>query len=142
MTSWRKFRRLTAAERALLLRAGVLLAVIRIALWVLPWRSVIGMLSRCRTGTRRSAEVEIDRFAWTVRTASRIVPAATCLTQSLTLHWLLSCAGHFSRVQIGVAKDWESGFCSHAWVEYRGRALLSTAAETLSYSLLLTIVVP
>src|SRR5258706_346929 len=84
MNAFVKFARLTPAERALLMHAALLLAGIRVALWLLPYFLLRRLL---RTGHEGSAEKSGSstpgRIAWAVRVASRLVPAATCLTQSL-----------------------------------------------------------
>lgn len=80
----------------------------------------------------------VTRLVWAVRAASRRIPAASCLTQSLALHCLLTRAGHRSDIRIGVAKDAEAGFGAHAWVEYAGQPLLSGPEEVERYVRILT----
>src|SRR5438128_8902961 len=121
-----KFARLTRDERALLVDAALLLAGIRIALWLLPYSALRDLLQTGRQGSAgKSGIATPQRLAWAVRVASRFVPAATCLTQSLALHRLLARSGYASRVQIGVAKE-NGRFQAHAWVEHRGKVLLDT----------------
>jgi len=81
----------------------------------------------------------VGRLVWAVRAASRRIPAASCLTQSLALHCLLARAGHRSEIRIGVAKNAEAGFQAHAWVEYAGQPLLSIPEEVERYVRLLTV---
>lgn len=81
-------------------------------------------------------QLPISHLAWAVRAASRRVPAATCLTQSMALHCLMARAGYAAQVHIGVSKDAQSGFKAHAWVEYEGRLLLSGPAEVVPYTCL------
>ena len=138
MTPWRKLARLTRNEQALLLRAGAILAAIRIALWVLPWSSLIHLLRKRRFNPGYAKFAPI-RLAWAVRNASRVIPGATCLTQALGLHYFLSRCGHPSRVEIGVAKNEESGFQAHAWVESNGAILLDPYRKVALYSRLLTL---
>jgi hypothetical protein len=140
MKALRKFAQLSSAERSLLLETGLLLAAIRAALWLLPWRSVNGSLRSLRVS--RAAQFNVDRLAWAVRAASRFVPRATCLTQALALHHLLSRAGYCSSVQIGVAKDSRRNFEAHAWVEHDGRTLLHREGDLAGYSRLLTLTGP
>ncbi len=56
--------------------------------------------------------------------ASRYVPAATCLTQSLATKVLLSRQGHQASVRIGVARSEAGQFQAHAWVESNGRVVI------------------
>lgn len=136
----RTFVSLPPAERGLLLRTAVLVVAIRVVLWVLPLRVVWRLVQACeRLAYRVPSDLPLSRLEWAVRAASRRVPAATCLTQSLALQFLLVRAGRSSEVHIGVKKDTETGFQSHAWVECDGRMLLSTPSEVVLYSRLLAL---
>lgn len=75
----------------------------------------------------------MGRLEWSVRTGGRFIPRATCLTQALALHRLLSRYGYHSSVQIGVRRV-EGSFGAHAWVEHQGAPLLSSAAEITRYT--------
>jgi hypothetical protein len=132
--------RLPPADRGLLLRTVPLVAAIRVALWVVPLRRV-GRLMRIweRLPFSVPANLPVSRLEWAVRAASRRIPMASCLTQALALQYLLMRGGHSSEVHIGVKKDTESGFQSHAWVECEGRTLLSAPYEVVEYSRLLAL---
>ena len=134
---------LPSDERGLVLLALLLVATIRVALGVLPvhrLESVIGSwVSWKHLALAIPTDVPVGRLVWAVRAASRRIPAASCLTQSLTLHCLLTCAGHRSEIRIGVTKEMESGFGAHAWVEYAGQPLLSGREEVERYVQLLTV---
>jgi hypothetical protein len=135
-----KFWQLSSAERGLLLSAGVLLAVYRVALWVLPWHRLA--VSRPLPGRSRVSRLSVERLEWAVSTASRPIPRATCLTKALALHQLLARAGYPSSIHIGVAKAPGRGFEAHAWVEHEGVTLLSSASEVAHYSHLLALQAP
>ena len=84
----------------------------------------------------------VESLEWAVRTARRMVPLATCLTQALALHHLLARAGYESSIHIGVAKTAGRGFEAHAWVEHAGVTLLSSPSEVAHYSRLLALRAP
>ena len=136
----RKFWHLSSAERGLLLKAGILLVVYRIALWVLPWNRMA--VSRPSPRESRADRSSVESLEWAVRTARRMVPLATCLTQALALHHLLARAGYESSIHIGVAKTAGRGFEAHAWVEHAGVTLLSSPSEVAHYSRLLALRAP
>ncbi len=140
MTAMRKFWQLSSAERRLLLNAGILLVVYRVALWVLPWHRLA--VSRPVPGASRASKFSAERLEWAVRTARRLIPHATCLTQALALHHLLARAGYESIIHIGVAKAPEGEFEAHAWVEHEGVTLLSSAGEVAHYSRLIALQAP
>ena len=132
MSAVRKFWQLDRSDRRFLVKAAFWLAVYRVALWVLPWNRVASMLpSRDKSP---AAGASIERLEWAVRTASRVIPSASCLTRAVTLHHLLSRAGYQSSIHLGVAKTSARGFEAHAWVEHNGITLLSSASEIAHYS--------
>lgn len=131
----RALARLQPAELALLLYALLLVVRIRIALLWRPWRLVLARVAPPNTAS--CDRFSVDRLEWAVRTAGRIVPGATCLTQALALSHLLSRSGYASIVQIGVTNE-DGQFTAHAWVECDGAPLLSSAADITRYSRLLT----
>jgi hypothetical protein len=139
MSGLRTLTGLPPARRALVLRSLVLVSGIRVLLFILP----LQRLQRLLSGAKHipfsvPADTPVTHLVWAVRAASRRVPAATCLTQSLALQFLMACSGRAAQVQIGVAKDGGAGFQSHAWVKYAGETLLSDPSETERYALLLT----
>lgn len=127
--------RLRADERGLALRALLLVAAIRIALWFLPFKRLRRLTGDWKNVPLAVAhDMPVSRLVWAVRAASRRIPAATCLTQSLALHCLLTRAGHHSQLRIGANKNQAGRFQAHAWVEYDGEPLLSSAGEVASYA--------
>jgi hypothetical protein len=134
----RTFRNLPVPERGLLLRALPIIVAIRLALWLMPLGIVWRLLRTCEhLPISISTALPVSRLEWAVRAVSRRVPMASCLTQSLALQFLLVRAGRPSEIHIGVKKDMETGFHSHAWVECEGSVLLSGPSEVAMYSRLL-----
>jgi hypothetical protein len=127
MKSLYKFFRLSSSDQGLLIKATFTAAAIRVGLWMLPFRTLLGLLARM---TQESTEVQetnqalIERVIWAVRIASRFVPRATCLTQALAAQVLLSLQGYPSRITIGVAKSHGGQLEAHAWVESQGRIVI------------------
>jgi hypothetical protein len=141
MTRFHKFVRLRPGDRTLLVRAMVLVAAIPVALRVLPFPYLFRLLDARRRSSSRALvgrQESAARLAWGVRTAARLLPGASCLTQSLALHRLLVRAGHSSEVHIGVATDPQSGLSAHAWVEHAGSTWLTAPAEAARYTRLLS----
>lgn len=67
-----------------------------------------------------SASATAQDVAWAVRSASRVVPRATCLTQALAAKLVLSRRGYASRLRIGVARGPARQLRAHAWLEANG----------------------
>lgn len=118
----REFSRRGAVERRLVVEAAVIVPVVRVALSLLPFRTVMAIADRAAVAAP-PANVAVERIAWAISTISLRVPRATCLTQALAAKFLLARHGHDSTVRLGVAK--KSGELSaHAWLESGGKALI------------------
>ena len=109
-----------------LLSAGIAVVLVRIALWTLPSRVVLRLVAGVVSRAHRAEEITpaVRRVGRSVRTVSRRVPQATCLTQALAAQVLLAASGYSSTLQIGVALDQRRRLVAHAWVEVCGRVLV------------------
>ena len=96
--------------------------LVRLGLWVLPFRVVHGMLARSLRQSKRG--IPAERITWAVSAAARRIPRATCLTQALAGLLLLSRYGHAATLRLGVAKDPHGRLQAHAWLESEGRTIL------------------
>jgi hypothetical protein len=108
------FLALPGSDRRLLVTAAATLVAVRCALHLVSIERLRRWAGHLREGDRPS-----DPIIWSVRTAARRVPGATCLSSALALQRLLSSAGHPSQVHIGVARD-AAGFMAHAWLVHDG----------------------
>ena len=135
-----KFLRLPVIDRHLLVNVLLLVWIVRVSLWLLPFRVIRQLLARlARESVRVQVEgrVPIDRIVWAVRLASRYAPAATCLTQALVARVLLGRSGHPAALRIGVARSETGQLQAHAWVESNGRVVIGGSESSLKhYSLL------
>jgi len=108
------FLALPGSGRLLLVKAAATLVAVRCALHLVSIERLRAWAGHLREGNRPA-----DPIIWSIRTAARHVPGATCLSSALALQRLLSSAGHPSQVHIGVARD-ASGFMAHAWLVHDG----------------------
>jgi hypothetical protein len=139
-------RGLSAQERRLALRTIGLMAGVRIALWIAPFRWIRKRAELAGGSASGTVDgITAKQVAWAVRLASRYIPAASCLTQALTAQWLLNRAGIENQIHIGVAlgngreATGRGGFEAHAWVQHDGAVLVGGADESSRYSPILTI---
>lgn len=138
MRGLRTLAGLQSGQRALVLRTLGLVACVRAGLFIFTLKRlqrVLDVSERLRLNV--PPETSVRDLVWAVRAAAKRIPAATCLTQSLALQFLMKRSGRAANVRIGVAKDPAAGFRSHAWVEHAGAPLLSDPAELEQYSLVL-----
>lgn len=122
-----KFLYLSSADRRLIAQSVVLVWAMRLGLWLLPFRILRRLLARVTKSSSQLQErdrASVDRVVWAVTIASRCVPAATCLTQSLATKVLLSWRGQQANLYIGVGRSEAGQFQAHAWVESNGRVVI------------------
>jgi hypothetical protein len=128
MSRLRRFYQLAPLDRRLLIQALFLVVAIRLALWLLPFPTIRRLVTRfarpCTPRPFNKGDQDSSKLAWAVKTVSRYVPAAACLTQALAAQVLLGRRGFPSRLHIGVAKGAEQQFMAHAWVECQGKVVI------------------
>lgn len=110
-----KFARLEHRKRGLVAPAVLWIVVSRIALRVLPFRTVSALLERIPWPIPRPCSPE--DVLWALHAAARRIPGTRCLAWALACRGLLQRAGIPSRVRIGVAKERGRRLVAHAWVE-------------------------
>lgn len=122
MRRLKRYARLSGAEIFYFLRALFVVGTARVGLWLLP----IGTMRRIagKTADKEREPHAVQRLTWSVRAASRYVPAATCLTQALALQYLLGRFGYGSKILVGARKDTMGKLESHAWVECEGQVVI------------------
>src|SRR5688572_26195234 len=107
MSGLRKLLALPPAERALVLQAGLAVAVARLLLSSLPFGTVRRFalrLARARP-EKGAPDIPPQRVAWAVQAVGRRIPGGRhCLAQALAAQVLLGRRGVSSRVCIGVAR--------------------------------------
>jgi hypothetical protein len=126
MPAFRKFLVLSGRDQQILVKACLFLTVIRLGLWIVPFRtlqSILKRLFRC-PGISKNESPPPEKVVWSVRAASWYIPSATCLAQALTVQTLLAQEGIHSDLAIGVAREEKSGIKAHAWLEIDGRVII------------------
>ena len=127
-----RFMRVSAADRALLAEALLLLLIVRVALHLVPF-------STLRKRLDRRAVVEdrpVDRVAWAVGAAARRVPGTTCLAEALVAHNMLRRHGHAPVLRIGVREGDSSPITAHAWVECDGAVVMGAVDNLADHAVL------
>lgn len=128
--SWRD--KLTAAY------VSVLVVGVRVALQVLPYRTVHRLLRfGARDVSSAGAEELHARRQRTVRTVAatsrRLLGDKPCLTQALVAQRLLRRQGFETDLRIGVTKDGDE-LLAHAWLERDGRVILGGRSSRTRYT--------
>ncbi len=129
-----RFRRRPAEQRRLLVRAGLMLGLMRIAIR-LPFRNVARAIGLHQGEAAESVAPEaVARAAtigWAVRAAATHTPwESTCLVQGLAAAVLLRRHRIEGTLYLGVARDNDTpeGLSAHAWLRC-GELVLTGGAE-------------
>jgi len=117
----KRWRELPADDRSLVREALLELSVVRLALHLKPLTALKRRLAP------RGRTVDPPRVAWAVKSAARIVPRATCLTQALAMQRMLAKRGCPSKMEVGVAKN-HKGLEAHAWLVCGGEVVIGGEA--------------
>lgn len=120
------FFRISGSDRQLLVISLILLASIRLGLWLLPFRTLLKLLTKISqpSNAQITNKVTVGKIVWTVNAASRYMPGVMCLARALTAQVLMSRYGLSPELRIGVAKTERGKLEAHAWVEYQGRVAM------------------
>ena len=124
-----KFLRLTRIDQRLLVTALLLLARFSLELRCrrkYPWQELLAIRPSANAPRTRAPV----RICWAVEAASRCVPGATCLIQSLAALKMLQREGYSARLRLG-ANFQDQKLSAHAWVETEGKTLLVTTNASL-----------
>lgn len=81
--------------------------------------------------SNKMSHSDLTEVAWSVRTAARLVPGATCLTQASAGQLLLAQRGHSSivRLSLPVQSTAQGRLAPHAWLLADNTILLGGTAE-------------
>lgn len=122
--------------RVLILLATLVVALVRLGLYLLPSRMTLDLLRRLADSAPRATprrRPSAARLVASVERASRRVPHASCLTQAVAAKLMLRYFGYPGRLCVGVARGAEGSYRAHAWLEEGGRILIG-GAESRVYA--------
>ena len=116
----RRWRRTSWPNRALLCEAMALLVIARIAILVLPFRTIGAIAARMRTvhvPTDAARAVIVGRIRWAILACAKRAPfRAVCFQQGLAAQIMLHRRGVSSTLYFGAAPDDIRGLVAHVWV--------------------------
>lgn len=128
-----KFLRLQSCDRTLLIKTYVLLGLVRLGLWLLPFKILQKWLvnfhhppAYYQTPTlRKISRRTVGKVVWAVNTSSRFMPGhVKCLARALVTQVLICRRGYEPELKIGVAKAEDHSLEAHAWVELQGQVIM------------------
>ena len=137
MNAIRSFLRLRAEKRGTLVKSLAVLWLVRLGLWLLPFRvtrSILARVSSARNESLREDTAIARQVTWAVTKAADFVPASTCLARAMATHLLLTRRGQMAELRIGVAKNKKGHLEAHAWVESYEKVVIGQLPEQSHYS--------
>lgn len=133
MKRLRKLLRLSAGDYQLLLKTFVLLGLVRLGLWLLPFpnlRQAIAKVSQPNPKQLQVKQVSVGKIIWAVNVSSYYMPGGVkCFARALTTQVLISRQGYSPQLRIGVAKGEGGQFEAHAWVEIQGQVIIGNLVD-------------
>lgn len=131
-------RPLAAGHVLLLIRAGVLIVVTRVALALFPFRWVQRLLDRPvgESPFRPTEAAHYRRTAvWAVEAVGRrLLGDKPCLVQALVARRLLARRGIPATLRIGVARSDSGALLAHAWLEHEGEIIIGGRTASARYA--------
>ena len=121
-----------ANEKLILAVSLVTVVAIRLCLTLVPFRLLRRGLFPLFSAVDVTTDVDWGRIysiARSVRAASRVVPAASCLTQAVSGAILMRLSGQAVDIKIGVGRDESQKLIAHAWLEKNGKVILGRSSE-------------
>jgi hypothetical protein len=133
--------------RVIVLRATAwgILATVRMALWVLPFKIVQRTLAitapaQAPASADRPDDTpdayRIRQVGTSIEHMSRYVPACTCLVQALSADWLLKWLRQPAHLRIGARRDADGKLLAHSWLESGGRVIVGNLPDLSAYRVL------
>lgn len=122
-----KFFLLPNRKRKLLIKALLMVWLIRLGLWLFSFKRLdrwLGYFDSARSNETKPDWEFVGEAVAAVRSSAGYVPAASCLTQALAVRAILKSKKQNSRLIIGIDKDRTKGFEAHAWIEIGDRIII------------------
>lgn len=135
LNRWNRVRQLTSTQWILLVKATVILLLIKVSLLALPFSQLKKAYARILHVTKPGTYPEeyIAAAVWAVRAVAYRLPfGLTCLPQALALKYLLRQDTEMP-LHIGVQTAASQGFQAHAWIEKDGHVIIGDWPHETNY---------
>lgn len=112
----------------LVLRAFATVLLIKLALLVMPFRSVRAIINNrsARLPIYPKTRFSAEKIGWAVAAVNRGLhfKQGDCLPLAMAAESMLARYGYRAEMKIGAARNEEGAFIAHAWVESEGRVII------------------
>lgn len=111
---------MSAADWRLRCEAVAVLALVRVGLWILPFKTVGRMTAGTTARRDNNPAGTAQRVSRAIPSSARMIPGASCLTQALAAEVLMRRRGCPCALRLGVARNAAGDLRAHAWLESNG----------------------
>jgi hypothetical protein len=115
------------SDRNLLFKTFILLSLVRLGLWLLPFQKLLHLLGKIGqiSPEQLLKLIPLDRIVWAVNLNSfYTLGSVQCLPRALTTQVLMRMHGYAPQLRIGVAKGEQGNLEAHAWIENQGQVVI------------------
>ena len=130
---------LSASEWRMLATVVPVIAAVRVALTLMPFKQLVARLQALADLLRSKQKADkryCRRLAWGVNAiGKRVLGSRPCLTQALVVQFMLWRRGIDTELRIGVDKS-EGELIAHAWVMLDGKVLIGGELSETKYQVL------
>ena len=118
-------------QRRILCYACISINLIRLALWLFPFKAVRHTLTAVsHRWIAPNHSISLAAIVWSVTMASLYTPGgAKCLVKALATQLLLNRYGYPHQLHIGVAMGETNTVEAHAWIEYQGQVIMGALQD-------------
>ena len=102
-------------------RALAVIIAVRIGLTFLGFKRLERLMPRMASKASQGSPWQIS---WSVKRMATFVPWASCLTQAISLQYLLGVHGEPSIMCVGVIPDGRGKFTAHAWLLWDDQVII------------------
>lgn len=118
----------------LYLHALCVIIVVRLSLTFLGYKRLEKFLPP--PTPRKPSRFTPWQIAWSVRRTAIYIPFASCLTQAISLQYLLGRRGEPSCMYVGVAPTEGGRFAAHAWLMWDDQVIIGGNKELRDFSVI------
>jgi hypothetical protein len=133
----RKLLGLSSSDKLLLVESMAMLSLIKVGLWLLPFRTLRRLLVKHEESSAVKAEDEqlIRNVTGSIKKIGLSLPLfKNCLNQALAAQVLLNRRGQRVKLCIGVARQDGEEFQAHAWLESHDRIVLGRLKKQRTFT--------
>ena len=127
-----KIAQANSGDRAILVKAAVLLILIRIGLQLLNLNTLRKLLAHIAR-PKQTKQISVYKIIWAITMISPHIPGVKCLARALAAQVMLDRQDYPNQLRIGVGRDLQGQFIAHAWIEHRGRIVIGGIGRMTKY---------